>query len=153
MRTHLLAVGTLFAAALLAAAPARGQVTKEDVPGITNFARLQTTVACAGATKVEAVPEIKKLGFASIINLREASATSVGRVIAWPPRSRTSSAVAARASAPRARSPTAAPLSANARAAARPTPELAPVSATTSCAPSADDDRWRPTIWPSSALT
>ena len=27
------------------------QVTKETVPGITNLARLETTVACAGATR------------------------------------------------------------------------------------------------------
>jgi uncharacterized protein (TIGR01244 family) len=47
------------------------QVTKQAVPGVTNFARLETTVACGGATKPEAVPEIKKLGFASIINLRQ----------------------------------------------------------------------------------
>ncbi len=46
------------------------KVTKETVPGVTNFARVETTVACAGATKAEAVPEIKKMGFASIINLR-----------------------------------------------------------------------------------
>src|SRR5258706_3868327 len=46
------------------------QVTKSDVPGVANFARLETTVACGGATKPEGVPEIKKLGFASIINLR-----------------------------------------------------------------------------------
>src|SRR6476659_9523919 len=63
----IVAVGS---AALLTAGQ---QVTKENVPGVTNFTRLETTVACAGATKVEAVPEIKKLGFASIINLREAS--------------------------------------------------------------------------------
>ena len=49
------------------------QVTKETVPGVTNFSRLETTVACGGATKPEAVPEIKKLGFASIINLRLAT--------------------------------------------------------------------------------
>jgi uncharacterized protein (TIGR01244 family) len=49
------------------------QVTKEAVPGITNFARVQTTVACAGAVEASAVPDIKKLGFASIINLRQAS--------------------------------------------------------------------------------
>jgi uncharacterized protein (TIGR01244 family) len=48
------------------------RVTKETVPGVTNFARLETTVACAGATKAEAVPELKKMGFASIIDLREA---------------------------------------------------------------------------------
>src|SRR6185436_3907409 len=45
-------------------------VTKETIPGVTNFARLETTVACGGSTKPEAVVEIKKLGFASIINLR-----------------------------------------------------------------------------------
>ena len=49
------------------------RVTKETVPGVTNFARLETTVACAGATKAEAVPELKKMGFASIINLRQAT--------------------------------------------------------------------------------
>jgi uncharacterized protein (TIGR01244 family) len=46
------------------------QVKKENVAGVTNFARLETTVACAGATKADAIPEIKKMGFASIINLR-----------------------------------------------------------------------------------
>jgi uncharacterized protein (TIGR01244 family) len=48
-------------------------VTKPTVAGVTNFARLETTVACAGATDASAVPEIKKLGFNSIINLREAT--------------------------------------------------------------------------------
>src|SRR3954469_4430743 len=62
------------AVALLGSAPAGAQqVTKETVPGVTNFARLETTVACGGATKAEAVPELKKMGFASIINLRVAS--------------------------------------------------------------------------------
>ena len=46
------------------------QVTKPTVPGAMNFAKLETTVACGGATKPEGVPEIKKLGFKSIINLR-----------------------------------------------------------------------------------
>jgi uncharacterized protein (TIGR01244 family) len=55
----------------VAAVPAGAQqVTKQTVPGVTNFARLETTVACGGATKPEAVPELKKMGFASIINLR-----------------------------------------------------------------------------------
>jgi uncharacterized protein (TIGR01244 family) len=49
------------------------QVTKETVPGITNLARVETTVACAGATTAEAVPAIKKMGFVSIVNLRLAS--------------------------------------------------------------------------------
>ena len=48
------------------------QVTKETRDGIKNFSRLETTVACAGAITAEAMPEIKKMGFASVINLREA---------------------------------------------------------------------------------
>jgi uncharacterized protein (TIGR01244 family) len=72
MRTKYLAtcLVVISSAALLTAAQ---QVTKETIPGVTNFARVETTVACAGAVKVEAVPEIKKMGFASIINLRQAS--------------------------------------------------------------------------------
>ena len=58
-------------AVLLGSAPAGAQqVTKENVAGVTNFAKLETTVACAGATKATAVPDIKKMGFASIINVR-----------------------------------------------------------------------------------
>ena len=71
---HRLAFTT--ACALLASIAIQAQaskVTKETIPGVTNFARLETTVACGGATKAEAVPEIKKLGFRSIINVREAS--------------------------------------------------------------------------------
>jgi uncharacterized protein (TIGR01244 family) len=49
------------------------QITKPSVPGVTNFARLETTVACAGATSPEAVPAIKEMGYKSIINLRLAS--------------------------------------------------------------------------------
>ena len=45
-------------------------VTKENVAGIRNFAQVETTVACAGATNPEALAEIKNMGFASVINLR-----------------------------------------------------------------------------------
>ena len=48
-------------------------VTKETVPGVTNFAKLETTIACAGATTPAAVAGLKQMGYASIINLREAS--------------------------------------------------------------------------------
>jgi uncharacterized protein (TIGR01244 family) len=54
-------------------AAAQGQVKKSDVPGITNFAQVETTVACAGAVTPESVAAIKKMGFASIINLRLAT--------------------------------------------------------------------------------
>jgi uncharacterized protein (TIGR01244 family) len=57
----------------LVATLASAQVTKENVPGITNFSRVETTIACAGATTPAAVAEVKRLGYASIINLREAS--------------------------------------------------------------------------------
>ena len=53
------------------AAPAQ-TVTKETREGIKNFSRLETTVACAGAITADAMPEIKKMGFVSVINLREA---------------------------------------------------------------------------------
>ena len=57
----------------LAASPATAQVVKENVPGIRNFAKVESTVACAGAITVDAVPNIKKMGYSSIINLRLAS--------------------------------------------------------------------------------
>jgi uncharacterized protein (TIGR01244 family) len=75
MKSHFLLTISLIAATLwIAAAPARAQeVTQENVEGITNFHRLETTVACTGAIKPQAVPEIKKMGFVSVINLRQAS--------------------------------------------------------------------------------
>lgn len=57
----------------LIATPAGAQVIKESVPGITNYARVESTVACAGAITMEVVPEIKQMGYKSIINLRLAS--------------------------------------------------------------------------------
>jgi uncharacterized protein (TIGR01244 family) len=51
----------------------RAQVTKETLPGVTNYAHVETTVACAGATTAAGVAEIKRLGYKSVINLREAS--------------------------------------------------------------------------------
>jgi uncharacterized protein (TIGR01244 family) len=62
------------AGAVLAATAAGAQtVTHENIPGISNFARLETTVACAGVTSASAVPDIKKLGYKAIINLRESN--------------------------------------------------------------------------------
>ncbi len=51
-------------------AAAQSQVKKETVPGVTNFARIETTVACAGAVTPAAVAEIKKMGFKAIFNFR-----------------------------------------------------------------------------------
>src|SRR6516162_5857131 len=63
-------LSSLVLAALVVMA-AHAQVKKETVAGITNLARLETTVACAGAVTPSAVAEIKKMGFVSIINLRQ----------------------------------------------------------------------------------
>src|SRR5687768_16536555 len=74
MRSHVLVATGLLAVSICAVPALAQQVTRESVPGITNLARLETTIACAGAIKADvAVPEIKKMGFVSIINLREST--------------------------------------------------------------------------------
>jgi len=54
----------------ISVAVAQSPVKKSTIEGITNFAQVETTVACAGAVTPSAVAGIKKMGFASIINLR-----------------------------------------------------------------------------------
>jgi protein tyrosine phosphatase (PTP) superfamily phosphohydrolase (DUF442 family) len=68
-----LGLALLIIAGCLMPAAASAQVVKKDVPGIRNFAEVETTVACAGAITPSAIVEIKKMGFASIINLRLAT--------------------------------------------------------------------------------
>lgn len=58
---------------LLVSTAAFAQVSKPAVPGVTNFAKVESTIACAGATTPAGVAEIKKLGYKTIINLRQAS--------------------------------------------------------------------------------
>lgn len=44
---------------------------RETAPaGVSNYTRVDATVACAGATPIQALPEIKKSGFVSVINFR-----------------------------------------------------------------------------------
>src|SRR5436189_6340891 len=66
MKTTLLVV-------LLSSVAFAQQVTKKDIPGISTFAQAETTIACGGATKPEAIKEIASMGFKSVINLRLAS--------------------------------------------------------------------------------
>lgn len=62
------------AAAAIAVGPALAQqVTTGEIASVKNFARLETTVACGGATKTDAIPELKKMGFRAIFNLRLSS--------------------------------------------------------------------------------
>jgi protein tyrosine phosphatase (PTP) superfamily phosphohydrolase (DUF442 family) len=60
----------LAAVGSLVATPAGAQVVKEEVPGITNFHRIESTVACSGAITPDVIPKIKAMGYQSIINLR-----------------------------------------------------------------------------------
>src|SRR5262245_16151448 len=62
---------------LLAAIAALGltvalvEAQRETAPtGVTNYTKVDATVACAGATPVAALPEIKKNGFVSVVNFR-----------------------------------------------------------------------------------
>ena len=72
---NVISAGSAFVAAAvwLVASAAAAQVVKEEVPGIRNFAKVESTVACAGAITVDAIPTIKKMGYSSIINLRLAT--------------------------------------------------------------------------------
>jgi uncharacterized protein (TIGR01244 family) len=70
-RTFTAVLGAVALACVAGGTAVRAQITKESVPGITNFARLETTIACAGATTPAAVAEIKRRGYKSIINLRQ----------------------------------------------------------------------------------
>jgi uncharacterized protein (TIGR01244 family) len=42
-------------------------------PGTANYTRVDATVACAGATTVDAIPALKAEGFKAIVNLRQAT--------------------------------------------------------------------------------
>jgi protein tyrosine phosphatase (PTP) superfamily phosphohydrolase (DUF442 family) len=57
----------------LVAIDARAQVVRQEVAGIRNFAKIESTVACAGAITPAAIKDIKEMGFTSIINLRLAT--------------------------------------------------------------------------------
>ena len=57
----------------LMAVEGSAQVVRQEVAGIRNFAKIESTVACAGAITPAAIQEIKNMGFASIINLRLAT--------------------------------------------------------------------------------
>ena len=48
-------------------------MNKEQLPGIRNLSRIESTVACAGAITPAAVVGIKEMGYGAIINLRLAT--------------------------------------------------------------------------------
>jgi uncharacterized protein (TIGR01244 family) len=59
-------------ASLAVVATAAAQ-TKQEYPGVSNFTRVDATVACGGATEVATLDHLKKDGFKTVINLRVAS--------------------------------------------------------------------------------
>jgi uncharacterized protein (TIGR01244 family) len=71
--TPTVVLAAVLVAAALSGVRAQAPVGKRDIEGITNFTRLDATVACAGATRATAVPELKAEGFRSIVNLRRAT--------------------------------------------------------------------------------
>ena len=65
--------GGLVAALLTFAVGSITLGAQDEAPeGVVNYTRVDATVACAGATPAEAMPAIKALGFASVINFRTA---------------------------------------------------------------------------------
>src|SRR4051812_24124324 len=73
MRSRMFVAAVVVASALSGASVIAQQVTKDQVPGIRNLAKIETTVACAGAITPESVVEVKKMGFVSVVNLRLAT--------------------------------------------------------------------------------
>lgn len=63
-------IGVLSASLALGSAGLLAQTAEEPPEGITNYTRIDATVACAGATPATALPGLKQLGFKSIINFR-----------------------------------------------------------------------------------
>ena len=62
----LLAIGAIAASIAFA----QSQVTKKTVEGVTNFAELESTVACAGAATPASMAAVKKMGYKAVYNLR-----------------------------------------------------------------------------------
>ena len=65
--THLLIPALVLVATTAVSAQ---DLTKEEVPGIRNYTRVDATIACAGATSLDALTELQRRGFAAIVNFR-----------------------------------------------------------------------------------
>jgi uncharacterized protein (TIGR01244 family) len=73
MHQHASGIALFTVVACLTGMAASPQVVKQEVPGIRNFAKVESTVACAGAITPGAVGDIKAMGYKSIVNLRLAT--------------------------------------------------------------------------------
>jgi uncharacterized protein (TIGR01244 family) len=73
MRLFPLCSALLVLFAFTAVSVSAQQVVKKDIAGVSTFAQLESTIACGGSTKPEAIREIRNMGFKSVINLRLAT--------------------------------------------------------------------------------
>lgn len=73
MKRILLNLVAVIVVSTVAGSVVQAQVKKSTVPGVTNFAQVETTVACAGAATPASLAGIKNMGFAAVINLRLAT--------------------------------------------------------------------------------
>jgi uncharacterized protein (TIGR01244 family) len=60
----------LIAALTMALPAASQQAVKSNVPGIVNYAGIETTVACGGPVKPAGMAELKSRGFKAVVNLQ-----------------------------------------------------------------------------------
>jgi uncharacterized protein (TIGR01244 family) len=67
------ATALLSALVVCAAVSASAQVKKQEMQGVRNFSRVDATVGCGGAVDPAAMAGLRKEGFVSVINLRQAS--------------------------------------------------------------------------------
>jgi uncharacterized protein (TIGR01244 family) len=66
-----LTAGTLLAVFCVVASAQAPQ--KQELEGVRNFTRVDATIGCAGATDVSAIPSLARMGYKSIINLRQST--------------------------------------------------------------------------------
>jgi uncharacterized protein (TIGR01244 family) len=67
------AAALLSALVVCAAVSTSAQVKKSEMQGVRNFSRVDATVGCGGAVDPSAMAGLRKEGFVSVINLRQAS--------------------------------------------------------------------------------
>lgn len=72
LQSRMAPAGAVLAAGLVLGLGAALGAQDEAPEGVVNYTRVDATVACAGATPATAMPALKDLGFASVINFRTA---------------------------------------------------------------------------------
>jgi uncharacterized protein (TIGR01244 family) len=66
-------VVSMMIAAACAVMPLMAQVQKKELAGVANYSRVDATVGCGGRVDPAAMRALKSEGYASVVNLRQAS--------------------------------------------------------------------------------